>query len=103
MEKMQLQLLVQQQGQISGFSYPFARLLIDRLKDLFDKDRVFEDGKEKASKEEKGGYSSTLTAEAQSLINHLEKQIISSRTSATPTGIATFINRVKEFLAIFEP
>ncbi|KKP67951.1 MAG: hypothetical protein UR66_C0009G0041 [Candidatus Moranbacteria bacterium GW2011_GWE1_35_17] len=87
---------------IDGFCYPFMKALLEKLKELEKKDRIFEEGLDKALS--MGISSSRLTSIAQSVLDKICEQLgrNSVGPSATPTKITDIIDLSEEFLAIFE-
>jgi uncharacterized protein YfkK (UPF0435 family) len=99
--------LVLKDDVIKGFSYSFSAALLKKLKEMKEKDQIFEKGikeaLEFADKSESG-----LTDMAYMVTDHLHNQISShsgmpnTGTSMYPKEVDRLIALAEEFLAIFQ-
>ena len=92
--KLALRRQVRESPPIAGFSYPFCRLLLRRLIELFDQGKAIDQQEER------------LTGEAQIIVDHLTKQIFPFEDDPYPIGryankLEVFVKEVESFLMIF--
>ncbi len=86
--------LVQETSVINDFSYPFLRLLTDRLKKLQEEDQLFDERVD-------------LTDEVITIIHHIDGKLPSGKDAptkyaGTEVAVLGFIERADTFLKIFE-
>jgi len=95
--------LVLQKDVISGFSYSFAKALLNKLLELNESGKIFEAEDESISARPDSTHN--ITDIAHSVISHLLSQIeinISACSMMFMDEIGRIISTAKEFLAIFE-
>jgi|GEM_PF-2115336 len=73
-----------------AFSYPFTRLLIDKLKELIEANTAHQEG------------SDRLTEEAELIADYVSSQLRSPDSVGTIDEAHELITRAEKFLAIFE-
>ena len=98
-------LTIDPKGVMSGFCWAYANTLLQKLKELDNTDRLFQNGGNKAlHKENNNGGGSNLTDIGASVTSPLAQQIgyngqVSSY--ALPSHISELIECAEEFLSIF--
>ena len=90
---------------INGFCYPYAKALLDKMKELEKENRIFEGGEENAASVWQQGKGHTETTVIARLIFYAlvgQIELFSDYLAANPEELKKDMAIAEEFLAIFE-
>lgn len=99
LEQCQMQAQVQKGAVVSGFYYPFARLLTDRLKKSLEAGDIVDEEYRRPKDETQYLHTSCLV---QSIVQHLIDQLQCERPSHSLEALKQLVIEADKFLAVFE-